>query len=545
MSDPGVTRAESCVIACAEAWRGAGEVMASPFGTIPSLGARLAKLTFAPDLVLTDGEAALMVGAPPLATRPAELVREAAMPYRSVFDVVWSGRRHIMMMASQIDRTGNQNISAIGPHDHPKVQLVGVRGAPGNSVNHPTSYWVPDHSSARSSNRSTSSAASATPAPRRRAAGATRFHDVRRVVSNLGVFDFETPDRTMRLRSFHPGVTVDEIVAATASRSAVPADVVETRLPTPEELDLIRVVLDPGAAARPRGDGADARRPAPLHPALRTELCERVGIRSPLVQTGMGWVAGPRLVAATCEAGGLGILASATMTLDELAGAIAEVRSRTSAPFGVNLRTDVADVNERIELMIETGARVASFAQAPNPALVTRCKEAGLFVMPTVGARRHAEKVAEWGVDAVIAQGAEGGGHTGSVPTTLLLPQVVDAVGDRVLVIGAGGFFSGRGLVAALAYGAAGIAMGTRFLLSAESRVPDAVKELYLGTPVTGTVVTTKVDGAPQRVVRTDLVDHLESQSWLRTLPRAVRSAYQFRRETGASFASLLREGGR
>ena len=145
MSDIGVTRAESCVVACADAWRGAGEVMASPFGTIPALGARLAKLTFAPDLVLTDGEAALMVGAPPIATRPAELVREAAMPYRSVFDVVWSGRRHIMMMASQIDRTGNQNISAIGPHEKPKVQLVGVRGAPGNSVNHPTSYWVPDH----------------------------------------------------------------------------------------------------------------------------------------------------------------------------------------------------------------------------------------------------------------------------------------------------------------------------------------------------------------------------------------------------------------
>ena len=266
-------------------------------------------------------------------------------------------------------------------------------------------------------------------------------------------------------------------------------------------------------------------------------------MRVPLVQTGMGWVAGPRLVAATCEAGGLGILASATMTLDQLAEAIAEVRSRTSAPFGVNLRTDVADVAERIALMIETGARVASFAQAPNPALVTRCKEAGLFVMPTVGARRHAEKVAEWGVDAVIAQGAEGGGHTGTIPTTLLLPQVVAAVGDRVLVLGAGGFFSGRGLVAALAYGAVGVAMGTRFLLSAESRVPDAVKQLYLGTPVTGTVVTTKVDGAPQRVVRTDLVDHLEAQSWLRALPRAVRSAYEFRKETGASLSSLLREG--
>ena len=145
MSETGLTRAESCVIACAEVWRDAGEVMVSPFGTIPSLGARLAKRTFSPDIVLTDGEAALMVGAPPIATRPAELVREAAMPYRSVFDVVWSGRRNMMMMASQIDRTGNQNISAIGPHERPKVQLIGVRGAPGNSVNHPTSYWVPDH----------------------------------------------------------------------------------------------------------------------------------------------------------------------------------------------------------------------------------------------------------------------------------------------------------------------------------------------------------------------------------------------------------------
>ena len=247
MSGSDVSRAESCVIACADAWRGDGEVMASPFGSIPSLGARLAKLTFAPDLVLTDGEAALMVGAPPLSTRPTEVVREAAMPYRSVFDVVWSGRRHIMMMASQIDRSGNQNISAVGPHDKPKVQLVGVRGAPGNSVNHPTSYWVPDHS-ARSFVEQVDVVcgvgfARAADAGR----GATRYHQVRRVVSNLGVFDFETPDRTMRLRSHHPGVTVDDIVAATGFALTVPDGVEETRRPTDEELDLIRVVLDPGS----------------------------------------------------------------------------------------------------------------------------------------------------------------------------------------------------------------------------------------------------------------------------------------------------------
>ncbi len=279
------------------------------------------------------------------------------------------------------------------------------------------------------------------------------------------------------------------------------------------------------------------------HPALRTALCEAVGVRYPIVQTGMGWVAGPRLVAATAEAGGLGILASATMALPQLAAALAEVRGRTDRPFGVNLRTDVADVGARVDLMIEAGARVASFAQAPNADLVARCQDAGLFVMPTVGARRHAEKVAQWGVDAVIAQGAEGGGHTGAVPTSLLVPTVVDAVGDRVLVIGAGGFFDGRGLVAALAYGAAGIAMGTRFLLTADSRVPDAVKQRYLQTPVTGTVVSTRVDGAPQRVVRTDFVDRLERSSWLRNLPRALASAHAFRKETNSTLPALLREG--
>ncbi len=279
------------------------------------------------------------------------------------------------------------------------------------------------------------------------------------------------------------------------------------------------------------------------HPVLYTRFCELVGVRYPVVQTGMGWVAGPRLVAATAEAGGLGILASATMTLDQLKGAIDEVRDRTDGPFGVNLRTDVADVADRISVMIAAGAKVASFAQAPSPDLVARCKDAGLVVMPTVGARRHAEKVAGWGVDAVIAQGAEGGGHTGTVPTSLLLPQVVDAVGDEVVVLGAGGFFDGRGLVAALAYGASGIAMGTRFLLTKESRVPDAVKARYLATPVTGTVVSTRIDGAPQRVIRTEFVDHLERSSWVRNLPRALARAHAFRKETSTTLPALFKEG--
>ena len=242
----GVSRAEYCVIACADAWRGAGEIMASPFGIIPSLGARLAKRTFAPDLVLTDGEAALVVGAPSLAAPPSDLVREAPMPYRSVFDVVWSGRRHIMMMASQIDCEGNQNISAVGPHAAPKVQLVGVRGAPGNSVNHPTSYWVPDHSVRTFVEHVDVVCGVGYARAAAAGAGATRFHDVRLVVSNLGVFDFETPDRTMRLRSYHPGVSVDDIAAATGFALSVPPDVAETRMPTPEELELLRNELDPG-----------------------------------------------------------------------------------------------------------------------------------------------------------------------------------------------------------------------------------------------------------------------------------------------------------
>jgi len=188
-----------------------------------------------------------MIGAPPIASQPAEAIREAAMPYRSVFDVVWSGRRHIMMMASQIDRTGNQNISAIGNHRHPKVQLVGVRGAPGNSVNHPTSYWVPDHTVRTFVEQVDVVSGVGYARAAAAGAGATRYHDIRRVVSNLGVFDFETPDHTMRLRSFHPGVGVDDIVRATSFTLSIPDDVQESRLPTPAELILLRTVLDPGS----------------------------------------------------------------------------------------------------------------------------------------------------------------------------------------------------------------------------------------------------------------------------------------------------------
>jgi NAD(P)H-dependent flavin oxidoreductase YrpB (nitropropane dioxygenase family) len=281
----------------------------------------------------------------------------------------------------------------------------------------------------------------------------------------------------------------------------------------------------------------------PAHPALATRFCELVGCDVPVVQTGMGWVSGASLTAATSAAGGFGILAAVTMTPDQMDEAIATVKSRTDRPFGVNLRADQPDLDARGERCAAEGVRLVSFAGAPTQNAIDRLHEAGVLVMPTVGARRHAEKMLGWGVDAVIAQGGEGGGHTGTVPTSLLLPQVVDAVGDRIPVLGAGGFHDGRGLVAALAWGADGVAMGTRFLLTRESRVPDAIKLLYLKAAVTDTVVTTALDGAPQRVVRTDTVDRLERASALTRFPRAVRAALAFRKLTGTPLRDLVREG--
>ena len=279
-------------------------------------------------------------------------------------------------------------------------------------------------------------------------------------------------------------------------------------------------------------------------PRLQTSFCELVGVKYPIVQTGMGWVAGPKLVSATANAGALGILASATMDLDQLKSSIAEVKSRTTKPFGVNLRADSADVKDRISLMIDEGIKVASFAQAPKPDLISRLKDAGVVVIPSIGAKRHAEKVLEWGVDAVLVQGGEGGGHTGAVPTTILLPQVVDAVAGRVPVIAAGGFFDGRGLVAALAYGASGVAMGTRFLLTSDSSVPQAVKDYYISKGVLDTVVSIQVDGVPHRVLRTELVDQLESsRGKFLALPRAGINALKLRKMTGAKLSDMMREG--
>lgn len=276
-------------------------------------------------------------------------------------------------------------------------------------------------------------------------------------------------------------------------------------------------------------------------PRLRTALTDLVGIEHPIVQTGMGWVAGPSLVSATSNAGGLGILASATMTYAELEAAIAKTKAQTDRPFGVNIRADATDAGERIDLLIREKVAVASFALAPKKDLIAKLKDAGVVVIPSIGAAKHAVKVASWGADAVIVQGGEGGGHTGPVATTLLLPSVLDAV--DIPVVAAGGFYDGRGLAAALAYGAAGVAMGTRFLLTQDSSVPDAVKQEYLKRHLQDTVVSLKVDGMPHRVLNTELVDRLEHSGNWRGLVAAASNATKFKKMTGMKWSTLVRDG--
>ena len=239
-----IRRADVCAVAVADCFRGDGEILANPIGTIPMIGGRLARATWEPDLLMTDGEATLITNDEAVPA-PQDRAYETYNPYRRMFDVVWSGRRHVMMGATQVDRFGNQNIAGLGgTPQQPRTQLLGFRGAPGNTINDTTSYWVPSHSP----KVFVEAVDIVTGIGYDRAAPlgeAGRFHEIRRVVSNLGVFDFETPNRSMRLRSLHPGVSVDEVVDATGFSLVVPGDVPVTRLPTPEELRLLGEVIDP------------------------------------------------------------------------------------------------------------------------------------------------------------------------------------------------------------------------------------------------------------------------------------------------------------
>jgi len=277
--------------------------------------------------------------------------------------------------------------------------------------------------------------------------------------------------------------------------------------------------------------------------AINTPLTDLLGCRYPIVQTAMGWVATSRLVIATSNAGGFGFLAAATMSTDELASEIEAVKKATSARFGVNFHMFQPGAGEIVDLILANRdqVRAVSFGRGPDAKMISRFRDAGILCVPTVGAVKHAKKMVELGVDMVTVQGGEGGGHTGAVATTVLLPQVLDAV--KVPVIAAGGFADGRGLAAALAYGAVGIAMGTRFLLTKESPVLDSVKQRYLGAKVTDAVVTTVIDGVPQRVLMGGPVRDLERANALTRYVQATRNALAFQRLSGTKWSDMVREG--
>jgi NAD(P)H-dependent flavin oxidoreductase YrpB (nitropropane dioxygenase family) len=275
-----------------------------------------------------------------------------------------------------------------------------------------------------------------------------------------------------------------------------------------------------------------------LSSVLHTKLCDILGIRYPIIQTAMGWVATPELVAASCNAGAMGFLAAATIPPDEVDERIARTKQLTDKPFGVNFLMEAPGADVIVDAIVRHRVKAASYSRSPNPVFIERFKEAGILCIPTCGAARHAQKAVQLGADIVIVQGGEGGGHTGSVPTSILVSQVVDLIDAPV--VAAGGLKDGRGLVAALAFGAVGIAMGTRFLLTTESPLPEATAERYFKATVHQVPITTQVDGMPQRVVENELVRRLESSNRLSLLIRSLRSGLAYRKLTGASLRDLL-----
>ncbi|WP_293861039.1 nitronate monooxygenase family protein [uncultured Alsobacter sp.] len=265
---------------------------------------------------------------------------------------------------------------------------------------------------------------------------------------------------------------------------------------------------------------------------LHTLLCDRLGCRYPIVQTAMGWVADARLTAATCNAGGFGFYAGATTEPGEVEKELLAIKALTDRPFGVNFHMFQPNAEEVIAGVIKHGVRAVSYGRGPDAKVIRRLKDAGVVCMPTVGAVKHAVKAVELGADIVTVQGGEGGGHTGAVPTTILLPQVLDAV--KVPVVAAGGMFDGRGLAAALAYGAVGIAMGTRFLMTTDSPVPRSALDRYLATKDPTVIrVTTAVDGLPQRFIENDEIRRLEGMSMPARLAMSIAYARRWGRQSG------------
>ena len=275
---------------------------------------------------------------------------------------------------------------------------------------------------------------------------------------------------------------------------------------------------------------------------LDTRLTKLLGCQYPIVQTAMGWVADPRLVAGSCNAGAIGFLAGATIPPAQMEQEILKVKALTDKPFGVNFHMYQPNAADIVDMVITHQVRAVSYSRSPGPEFIRKLKDAGVVCMPTVGLPKHAIKAVELGADVVTVQGGEGGGHTGAIPTTLLIPQVIDAVGDKVPVVAAGGFKDGRGLVAALAWGADGIAMGTRFLLTLESPVPNATLQRYLDCNNPGEIIVSRaMDGLPQRMIMNELLADLEKAGGLKKLLIALRNGLAFRKHTGASVFGLLK----
>ena len=273
---------------------------------------------------------------------------------------------------------------------------------------------------------------------------------------------------------------------------------------------------------------------------LATALTKRLGCRLPVIQTAMGWIATPPLVAATSNAGAFGFLAGAVMKPVELAEAIARLRDMTPHAFGVNFHSFQPGAAEIVEIILANADRVraVSFGRGPDGRMIGRFRDAGILCIPTVGAVKHAEKMVQLGCEMITVQGGEGGGHTGAVPTTVLLPQVLDAV--EVPVVAAGGFGDGRGLAAALAYGACGIAMGTRFMMTAESPVPAGPKAAYVKAATGDIVVSTKVDGIPQRMILNPLLRRIEGSGRIAMWLRAVEAGLEMKRQTGMTWGEVI-----
>lgn len=277
-----------------------------------------------------------------------------------------------------------------------------------------------------------------------------------------------------------------------------------------------------------------------LNGPIRTPLCELLGCQVPVIQTAMGWVAGSSLVAATTNAGGFGFLAGATIAADRIEAEILRVKQLTdNRPFGLNFHMFQPNARQLLDLAVKHRLRAVSYGRGPDKKVIGRLRDAGIVCMPTVGALKHAQKAIEMGANVITIQGGEGGGHTGSVPTTVLLPQVVDAV--QVPVVAAGGFYDGRGLVAALAYGAQGIAMGTRFLMTRDSGVPELTLQRYLATKDAEKIqISHLVDGMPQRMIPNEYLTMLEKASSFKRLRIALGLALQWKAQTGMTLRHAL-----